>query len=398
MPKGKDIRVGRIVWIILDSVGAGAMPDAADYGDAGASTLQHVAEAAGGLALPHLAELGLGCILPVRGVPPVRDPAGCFGRMAERSPGKDSATGHWELAGVVTDRPFPTYPQGFPPEILDPFKAAIGRGILGNKAASGTEIIQELGDEHVGTGKPIVYTSVDSVFQIAAHVDVIPLDELYDMCAKARALLTGEHPIARVIARPFTGTSGHYERINGARRDYTVSPTGRTVLDTLNAEGIPVAAVGKIFDLFGGRGISESRHSGSNRETLEGIHSYLDEMDRGLIMANLVDFDMVYGHRNDAAGYAAALQHFDTALPVLRSRMRADDVCFIVSDHGCDPTTPGTDHTREYALLLAYGEPLRPGVDLGTRSSFADCGATVAELFGVEHPPAGVGFAAEVLR
>ncbi len=398
MPNGRDMRVERIIWIILDSVGAGALPDAADYGDGGASTLQHVADAAGGLSLPHLAELGLGRILPVRGVPPVAEPAGCFGRMAEASPGKDSATGHWELAGVITERPFPTYPQGFPPDILQPFEAAIGRGTLGNKSASGTEIIQELGDEHVATGKPIVYTSVDSVFQIATHEDVIPIRELYDMCAKARALLAGEHAIARVIARPFRGTSGHYERINGARRDYTVQPSGRTVLDTLHTAGIHVAAVGKILDLFGGRGISESRHSGNNVETLEGIHAYLDHLDRGLIMANLVDFDMVYGHRDDAGGYATALQDFDAALPALRRRMRARDVCFIVSDHGCDPTTPGTDHTREYALLLVCGEPLRPGVDLDTRSSFADCGATIAELFGVEAPPAGAGFAAEVLR
>ncbi len=397
MPSGNDVRVERILWIILDSVGAGALPDAASYGDAGASTLQHVAAAVGGLDLPHLGKLGLGNILPVRGVPPAQPPEGCFGRLAELSPGKDSATGHWELAGVVLDRPFPTYPHGFPPDIIRAFEELIGRGTLGNKAASGTEIIQELGGEHLATGKPIVYTSVDSVFQIAAHEKVLTPKELYAMCEKARALLRGDNDVARVIARPFTGTSGDFRRINAARKDFAAQPSGRTVLDILHAAGVPVTVVGKILDLFGGRGIHQHRHSGNNAETLDGITAYLRELPQGLIMANLVDFDMVYGHRNDAAGYAEALRAFDAALPALRGEMRARDVCLITSDHGCDPTVPGTDHTREYALLLIFGEPLRRGLSLGSRTSFADCGATVADLLGVERPPSGASFAGEVL-
>ncbi len=398
MPEDETARVDRVLWIILDSVGCGALPDAGAYGDAGTSTLQHVAQAVGGLALPHLAELGLGNILPLEGVPPAAAPTGCFGRMAERSPGKDSATGHWELAGVVLDRPFPTYPQGFPPEVIRAFEQATGHRTLGNKAASGTEIIQELGDEHLATGRPIVYTSVDSVFQIATHETVFSLDELYNLCETARALLRGEHNVARVIARPFTGTSDHFQRINAARRDFSVAPAGTTVLDILHDAGIPVAVVGKIQDLFAGRGIDERLHSGDNAETLAGIRSFLAGLESGLIMANLIDFDMVYGHRNDAPGYAAALQTFDTAIPELRAAMGERDVCFITSDHGCDPTTLGTDHTREYALLLTFGAPLRPGIDLGARSSFADCGATIADIFGVELPEAGTSFAAEVLR
>ncbi len=398
MPKNDTARVDRVLWIILDSVGCGALPDAGAYGDAGTSTLQHVAEIVGGLSVPHLAQLGLGNMLELEGVPPAAAPMGCFGRMAELSPGKDSATGHWELAGVVLDRPFPTYPQGFPSEVIQAFERATGHGTLGNKAASGTEVIQELGDEHLATRKPIVYTSVDSVFQIATHEAVFSLAELYKMCETARALLRGEHNVARVIARPFTGTSGHYERLNGARRDFSVEPTGTTVLDILHAAGIPVAAIGKIQDLFAGRGIDQPFHSGSNAETLRGIQASLAGMPRGLIMANLVDFDMVYGHRNNAAGYAAALESFDASLPELRAGMGEGDVCFITSDHGCDPTTPGTDHTREYALLLAFGDPLRQGVNLGDRASFADCGATISELFRVEPPAAGTGFAAEVLR
>jgi phosphopentomutase len=352
----------------------------------------------GGLRLPHLAKLGLGNILPVEGVPPAAAPGGCFGRLAECSPGKDSSTGHWELAGVVLNRPFPTYPHGFPPDIIRAFEVAIGRGTLGNKAASGTEIVQELGDEHLATGKPIVYTSVDSVFQIAAHEDVLTLEELYTMCEQARALLRGDHNVARVIARPFTGTSGGFRRINGARKDFAVQPSGKTLLDILHRAGVPVAAVGKILDLFAGRGIDHHRHSGSNAETLDGILAYLGELPRGLIMANLVDFDMLYGHRKDAAGYAEALRAFDGALPALRQALRAGDVCLITSDHGCDPTTAGTDHTREYALLLAFGAPLRRGVDLGVRTSFADCGATLADMLGVERPASGASFAQEVLR
>ncbi len=397
MPESRLTNVDRVLWIILDSVGAGALPDADLYGDVAASTLQHVAEAAGGLHLPHLAALGLGNILPVAGVAPASCPEACYGRLAERSPAKDSATGHWELAGVILERPFPTYPEGFPPEIIKAFEAAIGRETLGNKAASGTEIIQELGDEHVATGKPIVYTSVDSVFQVAAHEDVIALSELYEMCEQARKLLSGEHNIARVIARPFTGKSGAYVRLNGARRDYAVEPSGRTLLDILHAAGAPVTAVGKITDLFGGRGIDISRHTASNPETLRGILDSLDEQPRGLIMANFVDFDMVWGHRNDAAGYAQGLETLDGWIPDIRRRMRPSDVCLLTSDHGCDPTVSGTDHTREYALLLIFGEHLLRGVNLGIRASFADAGATLAELLRVDAPAAGTSFASEVL-
>jgi phosphopentomutase len=393
----EETHIRRILWIVLDSVGMGALPDAALYGDAGTSTLVHVLEAVPKLRLPNLARLGLGNIMPLPGVAMEVAPEGCYGRMAELSPAKDSAIGHWELAGVPVEIPFPTYPEGFPPEVIEPFVRATGRNVLGNKTASGTEIIAELGTEHLASGSLIVYTSADSVFQIAAHKDVVPLVQLYEICRQARSLLTGKHGVARVIARPFIGKPGNFSRVNAERRDFTLPPPAKTVLDCAQEAGLPVSAVGKIPDLFGGRGIGAHRHSADNHETLRGIASFLGEQEKGIVMANLVDFDMVYGHRNDAAGYAQALAEFDSALPDLRRLLSTGDACFIVSDHGCDPTTPGTDHTREYALLLVFGPGLRRGVPLGDRASFADSGATVSELLGLDCPIAGTSFADEII-
>ncbi|MHB8781456.1 MAG: phosphopentomutase [Candidatus Geothermincolia bacterium] len=384
----------RIIWIVLDGVGMGSLPDARDYGDEGASTLQHVLGCCPGTRLPHLSSLGLGNIMELPGVPAVAAARGAYGRMAERSPVKDSAGGHWELAGHIVPAPFPLFPRGFPPELIHSFENAIGRGVLGNRAASGTEILEELGREHLATGKPIVYTSADSVFQVAVHKDVIPLDELYRMCEVARGLLAGEFAVARVIARPFIGGPGAFQRVNGERRDYSIPPTGTTLLDCAHAAGVPVCAVGKIPDLFGGRAIDLHRQGGDNEEAMRSIHDFLAELEAGVIIANLVDFDTVYGHRNDAPGFAAALERFDAWLPSLEERMRPEDICVLVSDHGCDPCYPGTDHTREYALLILFGASVKAGVDLGTRTSFADCGSCIADLLHLDCPLAGESFAA----
>lgn len=382
----------KVTVVVLDSVGVGALPDAASFGDAGAHTLDHTL-AATGVDLPELARLGLGLVPGVTSVPAVAAPEGAFGRMVERSPGKDTTTGHWEFMGAVLNEPFQTF-ERFPDELMADFDAATGRGHLGNRPASGTTILDELGPEHMATGRPIVYTSADSVFQVAAHVEVVPLETLYAWCAAARTLLTGPYAVARVIARPFRGRPGAFERLHGQRRDLSVTPP-RTVLNALQEAGRPVLAIGKIGDIYDGSGIDEVRKTASNAEGVDATVAAMREDRNGLIFTNLVDFDAAFGHRRDADGYGAALAAFDARLPDLRSALGREDVLLLVSDHGNDPTWPGTDHTREYGLLLAVG-PAAAGRDLGTRSGFSDLGATVAELLDVRWDGPGVSFASSL--
>jgi len=381
----------RAVVIVLDSVGVGELPDAAAYGDHGSNTLANTAAAVGGLDLPNLADLGLGNIVPVPGVPPPAQLRGCCGKLAERSPGKDTTTGHWELAGVVTHQPFPTYPDGFPDELIDAFSRATGCGVLGNKPASGTAIIEELGEEHLRSGDLIVYTSADSVFQIAAHERVVPPEELYRVCRAARQLLTGEHAVCRVIARPFVGSPGCFVRTD-ARRDFSLPPPRPTMLELAEQAGLEVVGIGKIDDIFAHRGLSQAVHTVSNAEAMAAVMAAVRRNGAGVVMANLVEFDMLYGHRNDPHGYAQALERFDTALGALLSELQRGDALFITADHGCDPTTPSTDHSREYVPVLAAGRPLRESVDIGLRSSFADLGATVAEGLGITGELDGTSF------
>jgi phosphopentomutase len=387
--------VSRVILVVLDSVGIGALPDADEYGeqDPFSNTLAHTAQAVGGLDLPHLARLGLGNILPIAGVPPSPQPSGAFGRMAEGSKGKDTMTGHWEIAGLCSSTPFPTYPQGFPQEIIDEFEARIGRKVLGNYAASGTVIIQDLGDEHVRTGYPIVYTSADSVFQIAAHEEVIPPQELYEMCRIARQILTGEHNVGRVIARPFIGpVDGKYVRTE-KRRDFSAEPPHPTLLDRLVDAGQRVMAVGKIEDIFAHRGITDVIHSTNNMAGVDAVLEFINRSEGGLIFANLVDFDMLYGHRNNPQGYADALHQVDVRVPEILSAMQPGDLLFFTADHGNDPTTSSTDHSREYVPLLAAGARARAGTDLGTRDTFADLGATISDVLGIGEIPVGTSFA-----
>jgi len=378
--------------VVLDSVGIGGAPDAAEFGDVGSATLQNIATSVGGLRLPNLAELGLGNVVNAAGVDAVEAAEGAFGIMTELSPGKDTTTGHWELMGVILERAFPLYPRGFPDEVMDAFHAAIASSTLGNYPASGTVIIDELGAEHLATGKPIVYTSGDSVFQIAAHVDVVPLEELYEMCTRARAILTGPHEVGRVIARPFTGMPGSFTRTTD-RHDYAVEPPSPTVLDHVSSEGLEVRGVGKIADIFAGRGVTSSVPTTSNDEGIEATIAELHAISRGLVFTNLVDFDQSFGHRNDPSGYARALESFDARLPDITSALGEDDVLIVTADHGNDPTTPSTDHSREQVPVLVAGPRVKKGADLGVRSTFADCGATVAEMLGVPPPPTGESFA-----
>ena len=381
----------RVFLIVLDGVGIGEMPDADRYGDRGSSTLLHVAESAGGLRLPTLESLGLGRLLALPGVRALSEPRGATGRLTERSAGKDSTTGHWEMMGIVLERPFPTYPHGFPVELLERFGERVGRGWLGNVAASGTEIIARLGEEHQRTGRLIVYTSADSVFQIAAHEQTVPLEKLYDACRTARGMLTGEHAVGRVIARPFTGAPGSYQRTTN-RRDFSLEPFEPTVLDRMIAAGRRVVTVGKVDDLFAGRGVSDAIHTKSNDEGEQVLLDLARRPGEGLVFANLVDFDTMYGHRNDPAGFARALEQFDGRLAELLPRLRDDEMVWVTADHGNDPTTPSTDHAREYTPLLVAGPRVRAGADLGTRETFADLGATLAELFGIPAPRAGASF------
>jgi phosphopentomutase len=377
------LNISRAIIIVLDGLGVGALPDAAKYGDEGSDTLGNMARALGGISLPNLERLGLGNIGEFEGIAKVPDCIGSYGKMAEASPGKDTTTGHWEMTGIHLSRPFPLYPQGFPPEVTEPFKKAIGTGILGNYPASGTEIIKELGEEHMRTGFPIVYTSADSVFQIAAHKDVIPLERLYEMCVTARKILTGRHGVGRVIARPFTGTPGNFVRTH-ERRDFSLSPPDDTLLDCASAAGLPVVGIGKIDDIFTGRGLTEKIHTESNADGMEKTLGAVRRTSRGIIFTNLVEFDMLYGHRNDARGYYGALREFDGWLPGLIGALRPEDMLVVTADHGCDPTTKSTDHSREYVPILVYGPRLKGGIDLGVRESFSDLGATVAEALGLK--------------
>lgn len=382
----------RAIVFVLDGVGVGHAPDADAYGDNGANCLTNCARAVGGLRLPTLGSLGLGNVTGIEGVPPTSNARGAFGRLDEASAGKDSTTGHWELMGVPLAMPLPTYPNGFPPDLVQRFEAAIGRETLGNRPASGTTIIQELGAEHMRSGKPILYTSADSVFQLAAHEDVIPLEQLYQMCETARALLTGEHAVGRVIARPFVGEPGHFVR-TPHRKDFSLLPPSETLLDKLVAAGYEVSGIGKIEDLFAHRGLSRSNHTGTNEA---GMAAALDEMRRpmrGLLFVNLVDCDQLYGHRRDPQGYARALEQVDGWLPAVLREMLPGDALFITGDHGTDPTFKGTDHTREAVPILATGEKILAGVDLGARRSFADLGATLAEAFAVGPLAHGESFA-----
>ena len=374
----------RVLLLVADSVGCGALPDAAAYGDAGADTLGNLSRAVGGLALPVLGSLGLGHLTAIAGVPPAPAPRGFYGKLAERSHGKDTITGHWEMMGVVLTEGLRTFPAGFPPELIQAFLDATGlAGVLGNEVASGTEIVARLGAEHQRTGLPIVYTSADSVFQIAAHEETVPLETLYAWCRAARRLLDPWR-VARVIARPFVGRPGAYLRTY-QRQDFAIQIPGPTVLDRLAEAGQPVIGVGKIPDIFGGRGVSEGVHTEGNADGLVKTAEVLARVERGLIFVNLVDFDMLYGHRNDPAGYARALEALDAGLPRLLSALGPDDLFLLTADHGCDPTTPSTDHSREYAPLLAHLAG-RGGGALGVRDSFADVGATVAEWLGVTAP------------
>lgn len=375
-------RYRRVVLIVLDSVGVGELPDAADYGDEGSNTLGNTARAVNGLKMPHLQRWGLGNIIEVAGVPPTSDPQAAFGKMAERSRGKDTTTGHWELAGLILDRPFPTYPAGFPPEIITKFENAIGRPVLANRVASGTVIIEEFGAEHIRSGSPIVYTSADSVFQIAAHEEVIPVSVLYEYCRIAREILQGDHGVGRVIARPFVGMPGSFTRTE-RRRDYALPPTGPTILDALQNAGLVTIGVGKIHDIFAGEGVKRSIKAKNNAQAVQGILEALEMDEEGLVFANLIDFDMLYGHRNNPKGYAEALETFDTQVPRLSQALKDDDLLIITADHGCDPTTPSTDHSREFVPLLVYSRNINP-VNLGVRETFADCAATIGENFGIE--------------
>lgn len=385
----------RVFLVVLDGVGIGELPDADRYGDRGANTLGHVAEFAGGLRLPVLESLGLGRLLPLPGVRPIGDPRGARARMAERSPGKDSTTGHWEMMGLVLERPFPTYPNGFPEDLLERWSERVGRGWLGNCAASGTEIIARLGAAHRETGRYIVYTSADSVFQVAAHEGVVPLDELYAACRTARGLLAGEHAVGRVIARPFVGGDGAWSR-TANRRDFSLEPFESTVLDRLAERDRRVVSVGKVDDLFAGRGIHDAIHTHDNSEGQNVLLDLARRPGEGLVFANLVDFDTQFGHRNDPAGFARALEAADDFLGELVGRLRDDEMAWVTADHGNDPTTPGTDHTREYVPFLAAGPRVRAGADLGTRSTFADLGATLSELFGLAPSRHGASFLEEL--
>jgi phosphopentomutase len=382
----------RAIVIIIDGVGIGEMPDASNYGDQGSHTLANLASAVGGLHLPNLEKMGLGKIASINGLNSSLKALANFGKMAEMSKGKDSTTGHWELAGLIVDRPFPTYPHGFPPEVINEFEKKINRGVLGNKPASGTEILKELGEEHIKTGKPIVYTSADSVFQIAAHEEVVPLKELYNMCEIAREILTGKHAVARVIARPFIGNRANDFKRTKYRKDFSLKPFGRIMHQIFQDNGITTVAIGKINDLYALTGIDKSTYTKTNAEGMDALLKELDETESGFIMANLVDFDMLWGHRNDPAGFYEGLQKFDQWLPVFMNKLSGDDLLIITADHGNDPTTPSTDHSREYVPILVYSLGLKSDQNIGMRDTFADLQATLAEYFKVPSTGKGKSF------
>ena len=387
----------RVIWIVLDSVGVGGLPDAADYGDTGRDTLGHVAGARP-LAIPNLVRLGLANIKPLAHLTPPPHPAGSYGKGVTVSPGKDTTTGHWEMAGIWLDRAFPVYPHGFPHDLIEEFERRIGRRTLGNKPGSGTEIIKELGEEHMRTGFPIVYTSADSVFQIAAHEDVVPVPELYRMCEIARKLLDGPHRVGRVIARPFLGSPGNFRRTE-RRHDYAVDPPRPMLLDVLADLDVPVLGVGKIHDIYNGRGVGNYVTTKNNADGMAKIAATLAQQARGLIFANLVDFDMLYGHRKDVEGFACSLEEFDALLGPFLLSLRRSDLLLITADHGCDPdpSNPTTDHSREYVPILAYSPGVPGGVDLGVRATLSDMGQTVAENFGGVIPH-GASFLSEIVK
>jgi len=379
----------RAIVIIIDGVGIGALPDAAKYNDEGSNTLANLAKFVNGLKLPNLASLGLGCIHNITGVQCPGKIRGNFGKMAEMSAGKDSTTGHWELAGLIMGKPFPTYPKGFPEEVIQKFIEKTGYHIIGNYPASGTEIIKELGEEHLRTGKLIIYTSADSVFQIAAHEKIVDVNTLYKICQKSRALLTGEHAVARVIARPFTGENRHNFKRTDNRKDFSLRPSGKTILRILQEKHVTTVGIGKINDLYANDGIDEKILTKGNQEGMSALMHALEKFPGGLVMANLVDFDMLWGHRNDAFGFKLGLEEFDTWLAHFLDRLSEKDLLFITSDHGNDPTTPSTDHSREYVPILTFGFGVKTGINLGTRKTFADLHATLAEYFAV--PPGTQG-------
>lgn len=372
----------RIFWIVLDSVGAGELPDAANYGDVGANTLGHIIEQQNP-SLPNMQAMGLGLIPNVGGPKPMNG-AGAYGRAAEVSAGKDTTTGHWELSGLKLETPFPTYPDGFPAEVMDAFEQAIGTKTLGNYPASGTAILDELGEEHMKTGYPIVYTSADSVFQIACHEDVYPPKKLYEMCEIARKILQGKHGVGRVIARPFVGTGKGAFKRTGNRRDFSLLPIGPTVLDVLKDKGLFTMGIGKIEDIFCMQGLVESDHAAGNPACVDALMKVMPRDFTGLVFVNLVDFDSVYGHRRDVAGYAQALEYFDKRLNEIKAAMNQDDLLILTADHGCDPAHTGTDHTREYVPILVWSPAMTGLTDLGTRRTYADIAATIADLFGAE--------------
>ena len=394
MTSSAATRGRRAAIIVLDGVGIGEAPDAAAYGDVGSNTLGNIARAVDGLDLPSLRHSGLGNIAPLAGMAPVQKPTAAWGMMVPRSAGKDSTTGHWEIAGVHIERPFPTYPNGFPSEIVNEFARHTGRGVLGNIAASGTAVIDQFGREHERTGNWILYTSADSVFQVAANETVVPVDELYRACETAREMLVAPNDVSRVIARPFIGKAGGFQRTKN-RRDYSIAPPSETLLDALASAGIARSGVGKVDDLFAGRALT-STHTATNADGIREIARWLDGAESGLLFANLVDFDQQFGHRNDVPGFYEALREFDVALPELLARMREDDLFFITADHGNDPTTPSTDHARECVPLLAFGSAVRPA-SVGRRETFSDLGATVAEWFGISFRGRGSSFLPAVL-
>ncbi|MCK5202388.1 MAG: phosphopentomutase [Desulfobacterales bacterium] len=390
--------INRVILIVMDSVGVGQLPDAEWFNDDRTDTLLHIYQQTGRLDIPNLCALGLGKIAAVGCK--TQEIVGCYGKMGEQSPGKDTTTGHWEIAGLVLDSAFPTYPNGFPLDIIEAFEKKIGKKILGNYPRSGTKIIEELGEKHLKTGRPIVYTSADSVFQIAAHEDIIPLENLYEYCRIARSILSGQHAVGRVIARPFMGTPGKFERHNAARKDFSETPPAETLLDLLKKKGFVTVGVGKIGDLFGHRGLTDEIHTHSNEDgvdrTLESMEKYRKK--KGLIFVNLVDFDMLYGHRRNVAGYAEALEAFDCRIPQMLQAMSPEDLLMITADHGCDPShNVHTDHTREYVPLLVYGKAIKKDIDLGIRSTFADCGQTIADILGAGKLASGKSFKRDIL-
>lgn len=387
----------RVIIIVLDSVGIGSLPDAKEYGDEGCNTIGHISSLLGGLNVPNLTSLGFGNIDGINGVAKVQSPKGSYGRMMEMSSGKDTTTGHFEIAGAIVKEAFPTYPNGFDKDIIDEFEKLTGHRAIGNKVASGTDIIEQLGQQHVETGDLIVYTSADSVFQIAAHEEVIPLDRLYEICNIARSILKGKHNVSRVIARPFIGSEGSFKRTPN-RRDFSVKPPKLTMLDYISRASLDVIGIGKISDIYAGHGITQSYHAKSNADNIKTTVDLINQNSSGLIFSNLVDFDMLYGHRNDPKGYKGALEEFDFMLVDILNALKDDDILILTADHGCDPTTKGTDHTREYTPLIIYGKSIKEGVNIGTRNSFSDIGKTVLDILNIQNDIDGISFKEKILK